>query len=220
MPRFVPWTAYQRLPAAEMIERSRDYLQKMSGRRTVRQFSPEPVPREVIEACLATAGTAVSGANMQPWRFVAVQDPGVRQAIRERAEAEEQAFYSNRAPRAWLDALAPLGTDAEKSFLTTAPWVIAIFQARFGVLADGRKVKHYYAPESVGIATGLLISALHHAGLASLTHTPSPMGFLREILGRPRNERPFLLLVTGYPMAGATVPDIKRKAFEEFVTFM
>jgi iodotyrosine deiodinase len=144
----------------------------------------------------------------------------VRQAIRERAEAEEQAFYSNRAPRAWLDALAPLGTDAEKSFLTTAPWVIAIFQERFGVLADGRKVKHYYAPESVGIATGLLISALHHAGLASLTHTPSPMGFLREILGRPRNERPFLLLVTGYPMAGATVPDIKRKAFEEFVTFM
>jgi nitroreductase len=189
-------------------------------RRTVREFSDRPVPRSVIEACLRTAGTAPSGANQQPWHFVAVSDPAVKSHIRQAAEAEEREFYERRASQEWLDALAPLGTDAHKPFLEIAPYLIAIFAQTYGMGADGGKIKHYYVTESVGIATGLLIAALHHAGLATLTHTPSPMGFLNEILGRPANERPFLLLVVGYPAENAQVPAITKKALEEIATFV
>jgi nitroreductase len=178
------------------------------------------VPDGVIEDCLRAAGTAPSGANLQPWHFVVVRDAQVKQRIREAAEAEERAFYEGRAPDEWLEALAPLGTDASKPFLETAPVLIAVFGERYGVAADGRRLKRYYVDESVGLATGLLITALHHAGLVTLTHTPSPMGFLRDILGRPRNERPFLLLVVGYPAPDAQVPDIGRKPLEEIATFL
>ncbi|MDF1699887.1 MAG: nitroreductase family protein, partial [Planctomycetota bacterium] len=188
-------------------------------RRTVREYSDRPIPPGVLEDCLRAAGTAPSGANLQPWHFVVVQDPEIKRRIRLAAEEEERAFYDGRAPQSWLDALAPLGTDAHKPFLERAPALIAIFGERYGIAADGSKQKRYYVDESVGLATGLLIAALHKAGLATLTHTPSPMGFLREILGRGDNERPFLLLVVGYPDADARVPDIGRKALEEFVTF-
>ncbi len=217
---FIPLPGFVTYPEAEMLERAEHFLSEAKRRRTVREFSDRPVPRALIETCLQTAGTAVSGANMQPWQFVAVQDREIKRDIRVAAEAEERAFYNGKAPREWLDALAPLGTDANKPFLETAPWLIAVFQQRFGVLPDGRRVKHYYATESVGIATGLLISAIHHAGLASLTHTPSPMKFLNRILGRPRNERPFLLLVVGYPAPNATVPDIGRKDLTDIATFV
>ncbi len=203
-----------------MQERSEAFYQEMRRRRTVREFSTREVPREIIERCLLTAGSAVSGANMQPWQFVVIQDAELKHRIRIAAEKEEKAFYEGKAPREWLEALAPLGTDSNKPFLENAPYLIAIFQQRFGVLPDGSKVKHYYATESVGIATGLLISAIHHAGLASLTHTPSPMGFLNEILGRPKSERPFLLLVIGYPDENARVPDIGKKSLAEIATFL
>jgi iodotyrosine deiodinase len=186
----------------------------------VRDFSAQPVPRELITACLRAAGTAPSGANQQPWRFVAVQDPGLKRRIREAAEVEEAEFYERRAPQEWLHALAPLGTDRDKPFLETAPWLIAIFYERFGVAADGSKSKRYYPHESVGIAVGLLIAALHRAGLATLTHTPSPMGFLNGILGRPRNEMPYLLLVVGHPAAGCRVPDIERLRLEDYTAFL
>ena len=197
-----------------MLERSRDYYLEMRTRRTVREFSDRPVAREIIDNCLLTAGSTVSGANMQPWHFVVIQDPIIKREIRIAAEKEEKAFYEEK------EALAPLGTDANKPFLETAPYLIAIFQQRFGQLADGRKVKHYYATESVGIATGVLISSIHHAGLASLTHTPSPMGFLNTILERPRSERPFLLLVVGYPDEDARVPDIEKKKLTDIATFL
>ncbi len=202
-----------------MLERSAKFYQKMKSRRTVRDFSARPVPREIIENCLRTAGTSVSGANQQPWHFAVVSDPEIKKAIRVAAEKEEQLFYGKKAPQDWLDALAPLGTDANKPFLETAPYLIAIFQQRFGENADGGKAKHYYPTESVGIATGMLITALHEAGLASLTHTPSPMAFLSEILGRPRSERPFLLLVVGYPAEDAHVPAIGKKPLDEIATF-
>jgi iodotyrosine deiodinase len=193
----------------------------MQLRRTVREFDARPVAREVIEHCIAAAGTAPSGANQQPWHFVAVSDAGVKRSIREAAEAEEREFYERRAPDEWLEALAPIGTDWHKPFLETAPWLIAIFVRRWGRGPDGRKVKHYYPTESVGIATGILITALHAAGLATLTHTPSPMGFLNEILGRPADaERPFLLLVAGHPAAGARVPAIERKPFDAITTWV
>lgn len=169
---------------------------------------------------MRNAGTAPNGANMQPWHFVIVSDPAIKRQIRLAAEAEEQEFYQNRAPAEWLAALAPLGTDAHKPFLETAPYLITIFAQSYGLLPDGRKVKHYYAQESVGIATGFLIAALHYAGLATLTHTPSPMNFLNDILGRPANERPFLLLVVGYPAANAQVPDIRKKPLAEIATFL
>ena len=178
------------------------------------------MPREVIEDCLRAAGTAPSGANRQPWHFVAVTDPEVKRRIREGAEKEEKEFYERRAPRDWLDALAPLGTDEHKPFLETAPCLIAIFAVSYGIGPDGEKLKNYYVSESVGIATGLLIAAVHHAGLASLTHTPSPMGFLNEILDRPANERPFLLLVVGYPSEDALVPEIGKKELPEMVTWV
>ena len=202
-----------------MRQRSRDFLEAAKGRRSIRQFSNRPVPREIIEQCLLAAGTAPSGANTQPWYFAVVESPDIKRQIRAAAEKEEQAFYAHKAPQDWLDALAPLGTDADKPFLETAPYLIAVFQQRYGEAVDGSRVKHYYAPESVGIATGILVTALHHAGLACLTHTPSPMGFLNQILGRPKAERPFVLLVVGFPAIDAKVPDIQKKNLAEIASF-
>ena len=219
-PTFIPLPDYRSYPPAEMAQRAADFYAELRRRRTVRDFSERPVPREVIETCLRTAGTAPNGANLQPWHFVVVADPAVKRQIRVAAEAEEREFYSGRAPQDWLDALAPLGTDADKPFLETAPYLIAIFAQSYGIGPNGKKVKHYYVTESVGIATGFLIAALHHAGLATLTHTPSPMGFLGKLLGRPEHERPFLLLVVGYPADGATVPAITKKAPDEIATFV
>ncbi len=218
-PRFVPLPAARNFAAAEMIERASQFREAAQQRRTVRHFSPEPVSRGVIEHCLRAAGSAPSGANLQPWHFVVVTNPDLKRRIREGAEEEEREFYNGRAPQEWLDALAPLGTDDRKPFLETAPFLIAIFAESYGRLPDGRKVKNYYVQESVGIATGILITALHHAGLVSLTHTPSPMGFLNDILGRPANERPFLLLVVGLPADGALVPDIGKKSLDAIATF-
>lgn len=218
--RFVPLTGYREYPVEVMKRRAAAFYQEMRRRRTVRMFSDRPVPREVIETCLLAAGRAPNGANLQPWHFVVVTDPEVKRRIREAAEEEEREFYRHRAPAEWLEALAPLGTDENKPFLETAPYLIAVFVQRYGVRPDGNAVKHYYAIESTGIATGFLIAALHHAGLVSLTHTPSPMGFLNEILRRPDNERPFLLLVTGYPAEDALVPQIEKKALDEIATFV
>lgn len=218
--RFIPLSHYHEYPVEEMKQRAAEFYADIRRRRTVRHFSDRPVPRDIIENCLRAAGTAPNGANMQPWHFVVVGDPEIKKRIREGAEEEERDFYGGRAPAEWLEALAPLGTDAHKPFLETAPCLIVIFAQSFGLLPDGRKVKHYYAQESVGIATGILITAIHHAGLASLTHTPSPMGFLNEILGRPSHERPFLILVVGYLAEGATVPDISKKPLEEIATFV
>jgi nitroreductase len=203
-----------------MHRRAADFLAEMRGRRTVREFSHRPVPREIIENCLLTASSAPSGANLQPWHFVVVSDSAVKREIREAAEKEEEIFYNERAPQEWLDALAPLGTDSHKPFLETAPFLIAVFAESYGLLPDGRKVKHYYVAESVGIATGFLIAALHHAGLACLTHTPSPMAFLNRILQRPTHERPYLVVVTGYPADDAVVPVIAKKSLGEFVSFI
>jgi len=178
------------------------------------------VPRAAIESAIRAAARAPSGANQQPWTFVAVADPAVKRRIRAAAEAEERAFYGGRAPQAWLDALAHLGTDADKPFLEAAPWLIAVFAQPHGVAPDGSVVKHYYVPESVGIATGFLLAALHHAGLATLTHTPSPMGFLSEVLERPAHERAYLLVVTGVPAADATVPRIVKKPLDAIARFV
>jgi iodotyrosine deiodinase len=219
-PRFIPLVRETEASGEALMDRAVAFRDLMRMRRTVRHFSDRPVPRDVIEQCLLTAGGAPSGANLQPWHFVIVGDPAVKRHIREAAEAEEREFYANRAPREWLDALAPLGTDADKPFLETAPWLIAIFSQSYGLLPDGRKVKNYYVPESVGIATGMLITAIHYAGLVSLTHTPSPMGFLNTILGRPANEKPFLLLVVGHPADNAMVPDIVKKDLAEIATFL
>jgi nitroreductase len=217
----IPLPDVRNLTDTGMLRQATAFRDLMQSRRTVRDFDPRAVPREVIEACIAAAGTAPSGANQQPWHFVAVSDRDVKRRIREAAEAEEREFYERRAPQEWLEALQPIGTDWHKPFLETAPWLIAIFVRRWGRAPDGSKVKHYYPTESVGIATGLLITALHTAGLATLTHTPSPMGFLNEILGRPaEDERPFLLLVVGYPAAGARVPAIERKPLEMIVSWV
>lgn len=218
--RFIPLPAFREYPAVEMLERARAFNADIQRRRTVREFSDRPVPRELIEQCLLAAGSAPSGAALQPWHFVAVGDPGIKKTLRVEAEKEEQAFYNGRAPQEWLDALAPLGTDARKPFLETAPWLIAIFEKTHSRLDDGRRVKNYYVSQSTGIACGMLITALHHAGLATLTHTPSPMGFLNTVLARPHEERPFLLLVVGYPAADARVPDIRRKPLAEIATFV
>jgi nitroreductase len=218
---FVPLADYREYPPAEMAARARAFADDLARRRTVRDFADRPVPRGILEDCLRAAGTAPSGANQQPWHFVVVADSQVKRRIREAAEAEEREFYAHRAPPEWLEALAPLGTDASKPFLEVAPWLIAVFIRRFERLPDGSKRKHYYTDESVGLATGLLVAALHHAGLVSLTHTPSPMKFLNDILGRPKDlERPFLLLVTGYPAPDARVPDIARKPLADYTTFV
>jgi iodotyrosine deiodinase len=196
------------------------FRQTMQSRRTVRHFSERPVPRALIEQALLAAGTAPSGANLQPWQFVVVTDPLVKQRLRQEAEREEREFYEHRAPQEWLEALAPLGTDADKPFLETAPVLIAIFGDKHSLSASGKRIKNYYVPESVGIATGLLIAALHHAGLATLTHTPSPMGFLNELLGVPRDSRPMILLVVGHPAPDCQVPRIGRKSLEQIARFV
>jgi iodotyrosine deiodinase len=201
-----------------MASRAAAFADDLARRRTVRDFSDRPIPAGVIDACIRAAGTAPSGANLQPWHFVVVSDPVLKRRIREAAEVEEREFYEKRAPPEWLAALEPLGTDSNKPFLETAPALIAVFAEVWAERADGTRVKHYYVTESVGIATGLLIAAVHHAGLVSLTHTPSPMGFLNEVLGRPVRERPFLLLVVGYPASGAQVPDITRKPLDAIRT--
>lgn len=211
---------FQELPTEEMLARSTNFLATLRQRRTVREFSDRPVTREVIENCLLAAGTAPSGANLQPWQFVVVQQTDVKRRIRLAAEEEEREFYNGRAPQEWLDALAPLGTDANKPFLETAPWLIVIFRRTVEPDVEGRLIKQYYSSESVGIATGLLIAALHQCGLASLTHTPSPMKFLNEILDRPDNEKPYLILVTGYPAQDAQVPAITKKGLEEISTWV
>lgn len=218
-PRFVPLTSWVERPPEDMRERARSFYEELRRRRTVREFSDRPIPREVVEDCLRAAGTAPSGAHLQPWHFVAVRDPELKRRIRVAAEAEEREFYEHRAPEAWLAALEHLGTDARKPFLEDAPCLIAIFARSYGIDETGKRRKHYYVQESVGIATGLLIAALHHAGLVTLTHTPSPMGFLSSLLDRPQNERPFLLLVVGYPAPGARVPDLVRQPLEEIATF-
>lgn len=215
---FDPLTSYREYPVPEMIARSRAFAADLARRRTVRQFSDRPVPRAVIEACLEAASTAPSGAHLQPWHFVVVSDPGLKRRIREAAEQAEREFYAT-APNEWLKALAPLGTDAHKPYLETAPYLIAVFAQRYGLGPNGERRTHYYVMESVGIATGLLLAALHHAGLASLTHTPNPMAFLSELLERPANERPVMLVVTGYPAAGAVVPRLRRKPLEAVATF-
>ncbi len=203
-----------------MQQHARDFYQLMSKRRSVRDYSNKPVPASVLEDAILAAGTAPSGANMQPWHFVVVQDQEIKQKIREAAEIEERELYENRASEEWLDALAPLGTDANKPFLETAPALIAIFLKKVTIDDNGDKHKNYYTSESVGIATGVLITALHNAGLATLTHTPSPMKFLSQILERSSHERPFLLLVTGYPAEGTRVPDIERLPLDKIATFL
>ncbi len=204
----------------DMLRRSEDFLALMAKRRTVRDYSDRPVPREIIANAVRTAALAPSGANQQPWTFVCISDPAIKSRIRAEAEAEEKAFYSGRAGKEWLKALSHLGTDWEKPFLETAPWLIAIFGQRYGTAADGSKVKHYYVPESVGIASGFLIAALHNAGLATLTHTPSPMGFLNEICARPDNEKAYILLVAGYPVEDCKVPAISKKTLDDVSVWM
>jgi nitroreductase len=203
-----------------ITERSEDFFYRMGSRRTVRDYSPRKIPKAVIENAIRTAGTAPSGANMQPWHFVVVTKPEIRTQIRNAAEAEEREFYAHRASREWLDALAPLGTNEHKPFLESASCVIAIFLKKFSYTKNGTKLKNYYPAESVGIASGLLIAALHYAGVAMLTHTPSPMRFLNKILERPKDERPFLLLVVGFPTQDATVPDIGRYDLTDIATFV
>lgn len=213
----MPLPPLPRYDDAAMTARARDFAAFLATRRSVRAFAPDPVPRAAIAACVEAAGQAPSGANKQPWRFEVVGDPEVKREIRLAAEAEERAFYGGRAGDTWLADLAPLGTDWRKPFLETAPWLIAVFEQRHGEDAAGQRQQHYYTKELVGLACGFLIAALHHAGLATLTHTPSPMQFLNRILGRPAAEKPFLLLVVGHPAEGATVPRIDRKPLDAIV---
>ena len=217
---FVPLSSFQELPIEEMRQRLATFYEAVNRRRTVRDFSDRTVPVDIIETALRAASTAPSGANLQPWHFCVVSGAKIKKRIREAAEIEEREFYEHRASPEWLKALAPLGTDTDKPFLETAPYLIAVFLQKFGKLPDGSRVKHYYPVESTGIATGILITALHMAGLVCLTHTPSPMKFLNEILGRPKSERPFLLLVAGYPADDAMIPDIERKAMAEYTSFI
>jgi iodotyrosine deiodinase len=218
-PRFVP-LEFERLPLAEQLARSRAFLESMRRRRTVRHFSSEPVPYELVANAVATAGTAPSGAHQQPWTFVVVSEPAVKRAMRRAAEEEERRSYESRMPDEWLEALRPLGTDWRKPHIEDAPFVIVVFEQAFGVAPDGTKIKHYYVRESVGIAVGFLLASLHQAGLVALTHTPSPMRFLREILGRPVNERPYVLIPVGYPAEGCAVPELERKPLDELLVRM
>lgn len=218
----VPLPDYREYPLEEMRERAEAFRAEIARRHTVRDFSPRPVPRDIIETCLRAAGTAPNGANHQPWHFAVIGDPALKARIRAAAEEEERAFYAGKAGEEWLAALRPLGTDPQKPFLEIAPWLIAIFGARSSPSADGVMRKNYYVPESVSIATGFLIAALHHAGLATLTHTPSPMGFLNEICRRPAQEKPYILLVTGYPAADAHIPRhaTEKKPLAEIASFL
>ena len=214
---FVPYRPV-RLPAEVSLERGQSFLASMSARRSVRHFSDEPVPREAIALAIRTAGTAPSGAHCQPWRFVVVDDPSIKLRIRVAVEQEERRSYEGgRMSDEWREALAPLGTDWRKPYLETAPYLVVVFEETQGKFPDGRPRKHYYARESVGLACGLFIAALHQMGLCTLTHTPSPMGFLRDILGRPKTERPFILFPVGYPAADAEVPDLERKPASEIM---
>lgn len=213
-PPFVPLD-FRRLPEEEMLRRAREAYAEMERRRTTRHFSPEPVPRELVELAIRAAGTAPSGAHQQPWTFAVVADPELKRRIRAAAEEEERANYGGRMPPEWVEALAPLGTDAVKEHITDAPYLVVLFRQLYGVHADGSRRTHYYTTESCGIAAGFFIAALHRMGLATLTHTPSPMGFLAELLGRPENEKAFLLMPVGYPAADARVPDLPRKPLEE-----
>ncbi|MEZ4415552.1 MAG: nitroreductase family protein [Gemmatimonadota bacterium] len=214
-----PLVGYPIRSDEEMIARARGFADEMRTRRTVRSYAPRQIAEAVVRSCLEVALSAPNGANRQPWHFVAITDPGLKRQIREAAEEEERRFYGGGAPQEWLDALAPLGTDADKPFLEEAPLLVAIFAESYELRPDGTRVKNYYVQESVGIATGMLITAFHHAGLATLTHTPSPMRFLNDLLGRPYHERPFLLLVVGHPAQDATVPAITKKPFASVVTF-
>ena len=220
--RFVPFKGHRVLSIEESTEQAASFLTQMNLRRTIREFSSKDVPVEVINSCLLAAGTAPSGANLQPWHFVVVRDKEIKKKIREAAEKEEREFYKHRAPEAWLTALEPLGTDEHKEFLETAPCLIVIFAKSYEIDEDGNKTKNYYVQESVGIATGMLITAVHKAGLVSLTHTPSPMDFLRDVLGRPKNERPFLILVVGHPAKHAVVPKVAsiKKPLSDIATFI
>ena len=218
-PRFVA-LGFERLPAAEQLARSRAFLESMRQRRTVRHFSSEPVSYELVENAIATAGTAPSGAHQQPWTFVVVSDTALKRAMRHAAEEEERRSYESRMPDEWLEALRPLGTDWRKPHIEDAPFVIVVFEQAFGVAPDGTKIKHYYVRESVGIAVGFLLASLHQAGLVALTHTPSPMGFLREVLGRPMNERPYVLIPVGYPAEACVVPELERKPLDELLVRM
>ena len=218
-PKFTDLSDFVTYPDDEMLERSRSFYEDIKRRRTVRDFSDRAVNREIIENCVKAAGTAPNGANLQPWHFAIVQDPAVKSEIRAAAEVEEREFYEGKAPRAWLDALAPLGTNSIKPFLEMAPYLIVVFSKSYDVRPDGKNVKNYYASESVGIACGFLINGLHYCGLATLTHTPSPMKFLNGILDRPANERPYLVLVTGFPKADAKVPAITKKPLQEIVSY-
>lgn len=215
---FGPLSSYREYPPEEMVLRAASFADDLNRRRTTRHFSERDVSRKVIEHCIRAAGTAPSGAHQQPWRFVVVTEAAIKVKIREAAEAAEREFYAT-APAEWLEALEPLGTDADKPYLETAPYLIAVFAERYGFNADGSHRTHYYVSESVGIACGILVAALHHAGLAALTHTPSPMNFLRDVLGRPSNERAVMLIVTGYPADGALVPRLSRKPLDEIATF-
>ena len=206
---------YDRPAPEQALERSRAFLATMQARRSIRQFSTEPVPWELVENALLVAGTAPSGAHQQPWTFVVVSDPEVKRELREGAEAEERELYERRATPEWLEAIRPIGTDWSKPHITDAPYVIVVFEQAWRPGPDGEKVKHYYVRESVGIAVGFLLAALQAAGLCALTHTPSPMGFLARILGRPENERPFILIPVGYPAEGAEVLDLVRKPLDE-----
>jgi nitroreductase len=213
-PRFVP-LPFTRLPLAESRARARAFEEEMSRRRTTRHFSNDAVPRDLIESAIRTAASAPSGAHLQPWTFVAVSDADLKRRIRAAAEAEERRFYEELAPREWLEALAPLGTDEKKPHLEDAPWLVVLFRQIHGVSADGARRAFYYTQESCGIAAGLFIAAVHHMGLVTLTHTPSPMGFLGELLERPSHEKAMLIMPVGYPAADARVPDLSRKPLEE-----
>jgi nitroreductase len=218
----VPLPDHVALPEEAMQARAEAFLADIRRRHTVRDFSDRPVPRSLIETCIKAAGTAPNGANHQPWHFCVIGDPAVKRRIREAAEAEEREFYAGKAGEEWLKALEPLGTDPDKPFLETAPWLIAVFGARRSVSADGVLRKNYYVPESVSIAVGFLIVALHQAGLVSLTHTPAPMGFLNEICGRPADEKPYILMVVGHPAEGATIPAhaLEKKPLEAMASFL
>lgn len=212
---FIPYRP-ERLPEEEMLRRAREYYEELDRRRSVRFFSPDPVPRELIELAIRAASTAPSGAHKQPWRFVAIGDPAIKREIRIEAEAEEhESYVGGRMPPDWLEALAPFGTSWEKPYLEIVPWIVVVFEELHEVLPDGSKRKNYYPKESVGIACGLFIAALHHMGLATLTHTPSPMAFLSRVLDRPSNEKPYILFPVGYPAPDAEVPDLRRKRLDE-----
>lgn len=219
-PTFVPYVSYREYSRQKMKKLASDFRKEMERRRSVRHFSNRSVPKEIVENCLMTAGSAPSGANLQPWYFVAVSEPETKHKIRVAAEKEELKFYHKKAPPEWLGALSSLGTDEHKPFLETAPCLIVVFAQSYHLLPDGQKGKNYYVTESVGIATGMLITAIHHAGLVSLTHTPSPMNFLNKILNRPVNERPFLILVVGYPAEDVVVPELNKKRLQDFTTFI